>query len=231
MSSPRASWLGQILAVAQKDLAVEWRARTRISGVFFFALALLVLIAYAVGPDTNVLREQAGGYLWIAVFLASTRALDQSMTIELENGSLEGMVLWPVSPIAVFYGKALATTALLLGVTAALWPLTVALFDVHVAGNPLLLPVWALLGCAALAAPGTLYATMTSQARGASVLLPILLFPLVVPAMIAVTRGTVLLLEGDPMLQGSSWMGLLGAFDALHWSLSGLLYSKLVDDG
>ena len=85
--------------------------------------------------------------------------------------------------------------------------------------------------CAALAAPGTLYGLITVQARGASVLLPLLLFPLVVPALLAVSRGTTVVMEGDPMDQGKSWLGLLIAFNAIHWSLSGLLYGRVAEDG
>ena len=90
MSAP--GWIRQALAVASKDLVVEWRAPARVSGVFCYALALLVIIAFAAGPDTVVLRHQAGGYLWLGLLLASTRSLDQSLSVELENGSLEGLV-------------------------------------------------------------------------------------------------------------------------------------------
>ena len=87
-----------------------------------------------------------------------------------------------------------------------------------------------LLGAAGLAAPGTLYAAMTSQARARQTLLPLLLFPLVVPVLLAAVKATSLLILGDPMEQARSWTLLLVAFDAIHWSLCGLLFSRVVED-
>jgi heme exporter protein B len=220
----------QIGAVFAKDVLIEWRSPSRWSGVFFFALALLLMVAFASGPGAVTLRKQAAASLWIALLLASTRSLDRSFAVELENGALEGMVTWPVDPRAIFYGKALANTALLAAVALAVCPLAIALFDAPVRGNLLHFGAFLGLGCAALAAPGTLYSLLTSQARGASVLLPVLLFPLVVPALVSAARGTAVVLEGDPMVQAPSWLGLLAAFNAIHWSLSGVLFGKVVEE-
>ena len=108
----------------------------------------------------------------------------------MEKDAAEGMLLWPVEPVAIYYGKALANTAILLAVTVAIFPLMVGLYDVPVRGDLSMLAAIAVMGCAALAAPGTLYGLITAQARGASVLLPLLMFPLVVPALLAASRGT-----------------------------------------
>ncbi len=232
MSAPQTSlWLvfQQIGAVLRKELSVELQHSSRISGVFFFALALLVMVAFA-SPHTSTLREQAGGTLWIGLLLASTRALDQSYASEHEHGTMEGMVLWPVEPWALFYGKALANTLLLSLVAFGLLPLLIAIFDVPVHGNLSTLAAFTFLGCAALGAPGTLHGLIASQARGSSVLLPLLLFPLVVPAMMAAARGTALVFEGDAMGDSALWLQLLGGFNVLHWSLSGLLYGRIVED-
>ncbi len=224
------SWIRQIPVVFSKDLLVEWRSPARTSGVFFFALALVLLVAFASGPGATALRKQAGGTLWLGLLLASTRSLDRSFQVETEQGALEGLVLWPVDPRAVFYGKALANSAVLVLVGIAITPLLIALFDAPIKGNLLQYAVVLVLGCAAIAAPGTLYALITAQARGASVLLPVLLFPLVVPAILAASRGTAVLMEGDPMHQATSWISLLVAFNALHWSLSGLLFGRILED-
>jgi heme exporter protein B len=232
MMSPRTSlWLvfKQVATVLRKELAVELRRASRISGVFFFALALLVMVAFA-SPSTSALRDHAGGTLWIGLLLASTRALDQSYMSEHEHGTMEGMVLWPVEPWAIFYGKALANTMLLSLVAFGLLPLLVGLFDLSVHGETSSLVGFTLLGCAALAAPGTLYGLIASQARGSSVLLPLLLFPLVIPAMMAAARGTALVFEGDAMGDSILWLQLLGGFNVVHWSLSGLLYGRIVED-
>lgn len=220
----------QIFEVAAKDLLIEWRTPVRASGVFFFALALLLLVAFAIGPSPSALRRQAGGTLWIGLLLASTRSLDRSFAVEIEQGALEGMLLLPVEPAAIYYGKALANAVVLFVVGAALAPAAIVLYDAPIRGNLLHFLGFLVLGSGAIAAPGTLYALLTARARGASVLLPVLLFPLVAPALLAAARGTALVMEGDPMVQAPGWLGLLLGFNAIHWSLSGLLFGRLVED-
>jgi heme exporter protein B len=223
--------LRQTFAILAKDLLVEWRAPSRVSAVFFFALAIVVLAAFASGPSVSLLRKQVAGTLWLGLLLASTRSLDLSFSVETEQGALEGLVLWPVDSRAVFYGKALANTLLLFAVAVPLVPLSIAIYDAPINGS--IVQFFALLffGCAAIAAPGTLYALICAQARGASVLLPVLLFPLVVPAIVAASRGAAILFEGtDPMHQATSWLGLLVLFDVIHWSLSGLLFGRILED-
>lgn len=226
---PKPGLLRQILAILRKELLIEWRERARISGIFFFALALLLMVAFA-SPSEGGLRHQAGGTLWIGLLLASTRSLDQSYAVEMEHGAMEGLVLWPVDARAIYYGKALANTLVLTLVAVALLPLLIAVYDAPVRGDVGVLLSIVVLGCAALAAPGTLYGLITAQARGSSVLLPLLLFPLVVPALMGAARGTSVVMEGDPMGQSGGWLALLTAFNALHWSLSGLLYGRLLED-
>lgn len=219
-----------VLAVLRKELLVEWRQRSRFTGLVFFALAVLLLVAFAV-PDTGLLRDLAGGALWLGLLLASARSLDQSFGVELENGALEGLVLWPVPPAALFLGKALANMLVLLAVAVAITPLALALYDPVIRGSLWGLGGLLVLGCAGIAAPGTLVAALTSQARGASALLPLLLFPLVVPVILAAGRATTLLLEGDPMHQVDDWAMILGVFNALHWSVDALLFARVVDEG
>src|SRR5690606_38029767 len=129
--------------------------------------------------------------------------------VETEHGAIDGLVLWPVDPRAIYYGKAIANTLVLAVVVTALLPLVIAVYDAPLRGDLLHLLGFVVLGCAAIAAPGTLYGLITAQARGSGVLLPLLLFPLVVPALLAAAKGTGVVMEGDPMGQGPSWLGLL----------------------
>jgi heme exporter protein B len=225
MNAPR-----QVAGVLMKDMLVELRSPVRVSGLFFYAFALLLMVAFA-SNTTDIMRKQAGGILWIGMLLASTRSFDQSFGAELEEGALEGLVLWPVSPIALYYGKALANAVVLAVVATGLLPLVIALYDVNVRGDPAVLGLTLLLGAGALAAPGTLLAAITGQARGASVLLPLLLFPTVVPAVLAASRATTLVMEGDPMGQSPAWLWVLGALNLLHWTVGGLLFRWVVEDG
>ncbi|HMV66715.1 MAG TPA: heme exporter protein CcmB [Myxococcota bacterium] len=223
-----------VLAMTWKELLIEWRQRSRMVGLFFFSFAVLLLVAFAM-PNVEVLRDIAGGALWLGVLLASARSLDQSFAVEMENGALEGLVLWPVPAHVVYYGKALANAIVLLVVAASVTPLTIALY------NPPLPAPWQVsgpqiaatlvLGCMGLAAPGTLVAALTTQSRGSSALLPLLFFPLVVPVLMAASRATTLAMEGDAMGQVDDWLTILLAFNLVHWALDGLLFARVVDEG
>ena len=219
----------QILAMLRKELLTEWRMRSRVSGIFWFAFAVVLMVAVSI-PDTSSLPKVAGGTLWIGLMLASTRSLDQSYAVENEHGALEGLLLWPVEPLAIYYGKAIANAVILICVATALLPLLIAIFNTEVRGNPLQLGLVVVFGCMALAAPGTLFGFITSQARGSSVLLPLLLFPLVVPALLAAANATSKIFEGDPMNQVPSWLGLLVAYDVFHWSIMGLFFGWVLED-
>lgn len=224
------SLLRQIPAVIGKELLVEWRERSRVTGLLFYAFALLLMVAFAM-PDVHMLADISGGALWLGLLLASTRSLDQSFRVELENGGLEGLVLWPVDPLAIYYGKALANAIVLLLVAAVLLPMVLLLYHPEVRGGFGQLALILVLGSLAIALPGTLVAALTTQARGSSALLPVLLFPLVVPVMLATSRSTMLVFEGDPMGQADDWIALLIVFNLLHGSLDGLLFHRIVDEG
>jgi heme exporter protein B len=224
------NFLRQIGAIVMKDLLIEWRSLARSTAVFVFALSLVLLVAFASGGTGTDLRKQAGGALWIGLLLASTRSLDRSFAVEMEQGALEGLVLWPVDPLAVYYGKAIANMLVLVLVGFALTPLVIALFDAPIKGSPVLFAAYIILGSAAIAAPGTIFALITERARGASVMLPVLLLPLVTPAVLAASRGCEVLVEGDPMNQAPAWLGVLATFNVVHWSLSGWLFAKVLEE-
>jgi heme exporter protein B len=219
----------QTLMMFRKELLTEWRQRSRVFGVFFFSFAIVLMVAFA-SPSESALSDMAGGTLWLGLMLASSRSLDQSYMTEHEHGAMTGLLLWPVDPRAIYIGKALANTVVLVVVAVGLLPLLIAVYNAEVRGDLVQLAGLVVLGCAALAAPGTLYGLITSQAKGSSVLLPLLLFPLVVPALLGAAKGTSLLFQGDPMNEVASWMKLLALFNALHWSLSALLYERLLED-
>ena len=213
----------------RKDLLLQWRGRTQLLAIFAFGAAALLLFSFAIGPDSAALRQHSAGFLWLGLLLASTLALAESFEREMEERALEGLLLLPAPATGLYYGKALANWAQLALLGAALVPVMVVLYD---AGTLRLAGLFGviLLGTAGLSAPGTLYAAMTAQTRARQTLLPLLLFPLVVPVLLAAVRATSLLILGDPMGQVVSWATLLFAFDLIHWSLCGLLFGRVVED-
>ncbi len=220
----------QLLAVLRKDLLVEWRGRSRAIGVVIYALILLLLLSFAIGPDTRALQAHAAGYIWLTVLTASTLLLAQSFTNEVEGGALEALLLLPTSPVALYYGKALANFGVLFGLSIATVAFGVVLCDLSLDGSPWTLLLVLALGCGGLAAPGTLYAGLTVRTGAQQLMLPLLMFPLVVPSLLAAVKATALCFEPDVMGQLGSWLGVLAAFNAVYWALCGVLFIKVVDE-
>jgi len=218
-----------LVAALRKELLLQWRTRAQLVAIFVFGASALLLFSFAIGPDSSALRQHAAGFLWLGLLLASTLSLAESFQSEMEQRALEGLLLLPVPAAALFYAKALSNWLQLVLLGVGLLPVMVVLYD---AGTMRIFSLGGVivLGAAGLAAPGPLPAAMPSQARARQTLLPLLLFPLVVPVLLAAVKATSLLILGDPMGQARAWATLLIAFDALHWSLSGLLFGRVVED-
>ena len=218
-----------LLAAFRKDMLLQWRGRAQVAAIFVFGATSLLLFSFAIGPSAEALRQYAAGFLWLGLLLSSTLTLAESFQNEMDDRALEGLLLLPADAKALYYGKALANWAQLVLVGVALVPMMVVLYDAGTLRLGALLGI-IVLGSAGLSAPGTLYAAMTSQARAKQTLLPLLLFPLVVPVLLASVKATGLVILGDPMSQLRDWALLLAVFDLIYWSLCGVLFSRVVED-
>lgn len=218
-----------MIAMLRKELLLQWRTRAQFMAVFVFGAATLLLFSFAIGPNSAALRTFSAGFLWLGLLLSSTLTLSESFHAEMENRALEGLLLIPTSPRAIYYAKAIANWLQLAILGFALVPVMVVLYDAGATDVSRLLLV-VLLGSAGLSAPGTLYAGMTAQLRAKQTLLPLLFFPLIVPALLASVKATSLAILGDPMDQGRSWLTLLLAFVAIYWPLCGLLFGRVVEE-
>jgi heme exporter protein B len=218
-----------MMAMLRKELLLQWRTRAQFMAVFVFGAATLLLFSFAIGPNSAALRTFSAGFLWLGLLLSSTLTLSESFHAEMENRALEGLLLIPTSPRAIYYAKAIANWLQLAILGFALVPVMVVLYDAGATDIGRLMLV-VLLGSAGLSAPGTLYAGMTAQLRAKQTLLPLLFFPLIVPALLASVKATSLAILGDPMDQGRSWVTLLLAFVAIYWPLCGLLFGRVVEE-
>jgi len=222
---------GQTWTVLRKDILLEWRGRTRFVSVLLFGVVTLVLFSFAVGPDVVALQRGAAGFLVLALLLSSTLGLSESFRVEQQDRALEGLLLLPIEPAALFYGKALGSTLFLLLLAPILAPAALVLYSVELGPSAWLQlgGLW-LLTAAGLSAPGTLYAAMTQRLQSQDVLLPLLLFPLVVPVLLGSVKAMDLVLGGDAMDQLGSWTILLLSFDIIYWSLCGVLFPHALEE-
>ena len=218
-----------MITALRKELLLQWRTRAQVAAVFVFGATSLLLFSFAIGPNAAALRQYAAGFLWLAMLLSSTLTLSDSYHAEMENRALEGLVLLPVPAHVIYFGKAIANAMQLIVLGIALVPVMIILYDAGTLRLPTLFLI-IILGSAALSAPGTLYAAMTAQSRARQTLLPLLLFPLVVPVLLAAVKATSLAILGDPMAQGRAWVILLIAFNGIYWSLCGLLFDRIVEE-
>ena len=219
----------QIGQVLWKDLLIEWRARARLLALLCFAVTAVLLFTFAVGPATNILRRHAAAYLWLALLFSSTALLQRSLRVEEESGAMDALLLVPVRPTALFYGKALANTLQLIVLGLLTLPVVLALCDAHVGSSWGTLLAGLVLGAMSLAAPGTLYAALTARISGQQMLLPLLLFPLIVPALMAAVNSTSLALENVMGQNETTPLLILLCFDAVYWSLCGILFGRVVE--
>ena len=138
-------------------------------------------------------------------------------------------MLAPISGAALFYGKALANSLQLLFLVVAMLPPLIAICDLSMVESTGTLLLIIVLGVLGLSAPGALYAAMTAQLSSQQLLMPLFLFPLIVPALMAAVKATSLAFSGDPMSQIGSWLLLLAAFDVIYWSLCGILFGRVIE--
>lgn len=221
--------MNQVFAVVRKDLLIEGKSWTRLVGLIAFSILILLLFSFAIGPNTAMLQKHAAGYLWLATLLASSTLFTQSFLLETEGGAIEQLQLAPINPASLFFGKAIANAIQLLIMMMAMVPALVIICDVSFVESAWLMLGTMILGALGLSAPGAMYAAMTARLSNQQLLLPLLLFPLMVPVLIGTAKVTSLIFFGDAMGQISSWLKLLGAFDLIYWALCGALFGRIVE--
>lgn len=217
----------QVHALLAKDLLLELRTRESFTAVLVFALLVLVTFNFALDLRPEVMEAVGPGVLWVAVVLTGPAALSRAFSEERESGTLEHLLAAPLHRSALFASKLASAAVVMATAQLALVPAYVALFDVRL-DLPALVPAL-LLGDLGLATVGTLFSAMVAHTRAREVLLPLLLFPIAVPLVIAVVQATALAL-GSGLAQDRPWLGLLLAFDAIYLSVGAVVFEYVVEE-
>lgn len=179
--------------------------------------------------ERGTLRDSAAGLLWVTVLLAGVLGLSKSFTQEKEHGCMDGLLLTPVSRGVLYVGKMASNALFLVLILALLLPLFALFFQVRLGGVLGPLVVVLLGGILGFAALGTLLGGITSTLKGRELLLPILLYPLLVPIVVVSVHLTNVVLEGDPLLAQGNWLQLLAAFDGLFLVVSYLVFDYVME--
>jgi heme exporter protein B len=216
------------LLVAGKDLRIEARSRVALGQVAPFGLVALVLFAFALGPDRTSMAKGAPGLFWVAVLFCSVLAVQRSVSVESGDGAGDGLRLSGLDPAGMFLGKTVAIVAQLILLEAVLGVGVVLLYGAKVEALWLLL-VACVLGTIGLAAAGTLYGALSAGLRVKETLLPFLLLPVVTPVLLAGTRIWQAGLSGGNASDGTTWLRLIVAFDAVYLALGVVVYGPILE--
>jgi heme exporter protein CcmB len=222
----RVAWI-----VMQKDLTVEVRSREILYTTVFFAVSCVLVFAFALIREGRPMDDAAAGILWIAIAFAGTLGLGRTFERERHTDTLRALMLAPSDRPAIYVGKLLGVLALLAIVEAVLVPLVALLFDAPFARSPLWLVALLAAGTTGFASVGTLFAAMLVRARSRDVLLPVLLYPITIPVIIAGVRGTAALLQSTPdEPMARFWVALLVFFDVVFVTLSLWTFEPLMTE-
>jgi heme exporter protein B len=222
MSPLRIVWV-----LVLKDVSLEKRSREMMSSMFIFALLVVLVFSFSFDLRVQEVNGVAPGVLWVAITFAGMLGLARSFVLERDQGCLDGLLLCPVDRSLLYLGKMISNLAFISLTELVVLPLCFALFNLTF--QLLLLPIL-LLGTIGFSAVGTIVSAMTVHARAREVMLPILLFPLVLPLLIAAVKLTGGVLDGQPWREIRSWMELLVGFDLIFVVISYLAFEYVIEE-
>ena len=213
--------LQQALTVAAKDLRSEIRTKEAVNASLAFALVILLLFSFAFDPTADQTREMSGGLLWLVFAFAGALILNRSFARELENDCLDALLAAPISGAALFLGKAWANLVLLLAVEFLSLPVFGIFYNVRWTAQLPALVLVLVLGTWGLTVIGTMFSALTVNLRLREIMLPMLVYPFMIPALMAAIQITTALINGQP-LAGSmiDWLKLLAGFDLIYTVLA-----------
>ena len=227
-SSRMSSFLRAIAAVVWKDLAAELRSRELISAMLVFALLVILIFNFALELDAKTRYSVTSGVLWVTFAFAGTLGLNRSMSMEKDRGCLDGLLLAPVDRSAIYFGKAIGNLAFMLIVEAIVLPVYSLLYNQNLFVPGLLLVI--LLGSIGYVMVGTLLASMAVQTRTREILLPILLFPVILPILIAAVKGSSGFLQGLDIADIVPWINLMLVYDVIFTAVAFMTFDYVVEE-
>ena len=205
-SDPRVLW-----ATLAKDLRLEWRSKDAINSMIFFALLVVVVFSFAFDPNAEESRQIAGGLIWVAFLFAAVVALNQTWAREIRNQVLDAYRVSTAPANDLFLAKVLGNFLFVTVLELVMTPVFVIFYNLKVLGAWYLLPVIGVLGTWALVVNGTFFAAISLRTRSREVMLPLILFPISIPALMGMVEATKIVLTGESSVK--FWIVLLGVYD------------------
>jgi heme exporter protein B len=228
MKHPTPSFLKAMMAIVRKDLAAEFRSRELLSAMLVFSLLVILIFNFALELDVKVRESVTAGILWTTFAFAGTLGLNRSMAVEKDRGCMDGLLLAPVDRSAIYFGKAVSNLAFMLIVEAIVLPVYSMLYNINLFQPGLLLVI--LLGSVGYISVGTLLAAMSVQTRTRDVMLPILLFPIAIPVLLASVKASGGFLNGAEFAEILAPLNLLIVYDLIFIAIPLMFFEYVVEE-
>lgn len=222
------SFVRTVLSITRKDLVAEFRSHEMIGSMLVFSLLVILIFNFTIELEPSLRLVITPGVLWVTFLFAGTLALNRSITSEKERGCFDGLLLAPVDRSAVFLGKMIGILLSMIVVELILLPIYSLLYNINLLRSGLLLIIF--LGSFGYATVGTLLSNMAVQTRLRDMLLPIMLFPVILPLLLASVRASGEILQGVALSGVSTWLNLLVVYDIVFLAISIMVFDYLVED-
>ena len=223
-------YLRQLTALVRKDLALELRTRERISAMGAFVVLVAVLFNYAIDRTAVSMQEIAAGLIWMTVVFGGMLGLGRTFQMEEEDGAFQGILLAPIPRDAIYLGKVIANFILLVVVVALVFIVFGIFFGLRFGEEPLVLTLVMLLGVLGFVAIGTLFSAISHRTTMGETLLPILVFPLLVPVVIFGVTATARIFAGRPVAEVSGNVRILAAYAIVGLVAGAGLFRYVVEE-
>ncbi len=224
----RFGFLRAMWAVVWKDIAAELRSRELLSAMLVFSLLVILIFNFALELDAKTRSTVTAGVLWVTFAFAGQLGLNRSMAMEKDRGCLDGLLLAPVDRSAIYFGKAISNLIFMLIVEIIVLPIYSILYNINLFNPGLILVI--LLGSIGYVAVGTLLSSMAIQTRTRDILLPILLFPVIVPVMIASVKASAGFLQGIEIAEIMPWLNLLIVYNVIFTAVAFMVFDYIVEE-
>ena len=228
VKTTQGNFIKAVSAVVWKDLQAEFRSRELFSAMLVFSLLIILIFNFALELDVKTRQSVTAGVLWATFAFAGTLGLNRSMAIEKDRGCLDGLLLAPVDRSAIYFGKLISNLVFMLVVEIIVLPVYSVLYGINLFQPGLLMVI--LLGSIGYVGVGTLLAAMSVQTRTRDILLPILLFPVVIPVILAAVKASTGYLEGIEFSEILSSLSLLIAYDVIFIAVAFMVFDTIVEE-
>jgi heme exporter protein B len=217
-----------MMAVVWKDLTAELRSREVFSAMLIFALLVVLIFNFALELEAGTRASITSGVLWATFTFAGTLGLNRSMAQEKDRGCMDGLLMAPVDRSAIYLGKVISNLVFMFAVEIVVIPLFSILYNVNLINAGLILVV--VLGSIGYISVGTLLSSMAVQTRTRDMLLPILLFPVVIPLIVAAVKASSGFIQALPMSDISPWLNLLVVYDVVFLTVAWMVFDFVVEE-